>query len=534
VASTQRLSTQHSKPGQPARREAPQDRLGNVPSVLFEHAAPVELTEPPACFPDLNLDQAVDAIIARREDYNLAPIFYTPLADAHAIVYRQEVMHDTERQEIAQAIQAFAQRMRRTRSLLKLARELHYQRQREAWYLEAAGIYCHAVRELARALSDAGPDSRGLRAISEYLARYVRSQAFLTLDTDTEKLKRELGEIRYTLTIKDASVRVSAYEDQEDYGAQVRQTFERFQQGEVKDHRARYATRTEMGHVEAAVLEFVAHLHPDLFAELESYGQRHARYRDAVLTRFDREIQFYLAFHDYTAPIKAAGYQLCYPQITADKSVAARAAFDLPLARKLTAEKARIVTNDWHLEGPERIFVVSGPNQGGKTTFARALGQLHFLANIGCPVPGTHARLMLCDQCLTHFEQQENPADRRGKLEDDLIRVHDILRRATARTIVVMNESFTSTTLDDARFLGAQVLERMIALDVLGVYVTFVDDLSRLHESIVSVTSTVDQNDPAIRTFKIVRQPANGLAYAAAIAEKYGLTYKRLREQLSP
>jgi DNA mismatch repair protein MutS len=110
------------------------------------------------------------------------------------------------------------------------------------------------------------------------------------------------------------------------------------------------------------------------------------------------------------------------------------------------------------------------------------------------------------------------------------MRVHDVLQRATTRTIVVMNESFTSTTLDDARFLGAQVLERMIALDVLGVYVTFVDDLSRLHESIVSVTSTVDQNDPAIRTFKIVRQPANGLAHAAAIAEKYGLTYKRLRE----
>lgn len=534
MASTQRLSTQHLQPDQPIPRNAPQDRLGNAPSVLSAHAAPVELTEPPACFPDLNLDQAVEAILARREEYNLAPIFYTPLRDADTIVYRQEVMRDTERQEIAQAIQTFAQRMRRTRSLLKLLRELRYRRQREAWHLEAADTYCRAVRELAGALSSAEPDSHALQAICKYAARYIRSQPFLALATDTENLKHRLGEIRYALTIKDSSVRVSAYEDQEDYGAQVQRTFARFQQGEVKDHRARYASRTEMGHVEAAVLEFVADLHPDVFAELESYCQRHARLHDTVIARFDREIQFYLAFHEYTAPIKAAGYTLCYPQVSDDKSVAARDTFDLPLARKLTAENAPLVTNDWHLEGPERIFVVSGPNQGGKTTFARTFGQLHYLASIGCPVPGTHAHLLLYDQLLTHFEQQEDPTSHRGKLEDDLVRVHDILQQASASTILVMNESFTSTTLEDARFLGTQVLERMIAIDLLGVYVTFVDDLSALHESIVSVTSTVDERDPAIRTYKIVRQPANGLAYAAAIAEKYGLTYKRLRERLSP
>ncbi len=489
--------------------------------------------EAPAYFVDLNLDQIVDAITAGKQEYNLKPFFYTPLQDIDAIEYRHEIMRDLEHPTLAESIKSFAQKMRAAREHLAQADKLYYQYQKERWFLDAVRLYCDAVCGLEHDLALADLGSRGFLAFREYLMAYVSSGRFTSLLTATNKLIAELSSVKYCVIVKGNSVKVRKYEAETDYSADVEATFEKFKQGAAKDYLVQFPTWPDMNQVEAQVLTCVAQLYPDIFSTLDDYCAKNANYLDEAIGVFDREVQFYVAYLDYCAVFKRRGLRFCYPRVSDKrKEVHDYEAFDLALAYKLIGRDTSVVCNDFYLKGKERILVVSGPNQGGKTTFARTFGQLHYLANLGCPVPGREAQLFLFDKLFTHFEKEEDITSLHGKLEDDLVRIHDILNQATSNTIVIMNEIFTSTTLQDAIFLGKEAMKRIIQLDLLCVCVTFIDELASLSEKTVSMVSTVVPENPALRTYKIVRRRADGLSYAISIAEKYGLTYDRLKERV--
>lgn len=491
-----------------------------------------EALEAPDFFGDLHCDQVVSRITVNKREYELEPFFYTPLHRLEAIMYRHEVMRDLEKESLFDCVASFTEAMQEMRKSLTRPRT-------QLWFLDAVEIYCNAIKSFMKELDGADCTSRGFQGFRDYLKDYTASAQFMVLSSETKQLATDLRAIRYAVSIRrdEGRFTVRKYAAEPDYSTEIEKVFAKFKESSADDYRQTSRLvddeRFGMSHVEAKILEFVTKLHPDIFERLNEFCLNHATYLDETIAAFDREVQFYMAYLEYTADFKKAGLSFCYPKVSEEnKEIFANDGFDIALADKLVRERKKIVCNDFYLKGKERTLIVSGPNQGGKTTFARAFGQLHYLASLGLPVPGTKAQTFLFDKLFAHFERIEKVENLRGKLEDDLVRAQAIVEQATARSIIILNEIFASTTLHDEIFLSTKMMEKISKLDALCVWVTFINELSTFGPQIVSMVSAIDPTNPAVRTFKIERRPADGFAYAMAIAQKYGLTYDSIKNRI--
>lgn len=512
-------------------------------SCLFpsREQVPKEFTsQMPAFFKDLNLDQITLCAMEDYQKFDIAKHYYTILCDEETILYRQDAMRELEREEVLTAAKQLCEIVVAVSRLLpKLETSLQGQGPMEnnsmtkGSFLNAAVKYIVALQNFAEKAKELDMRSAALHGFAEYLEQLFQTPNWKEFLEHTSRVRKAFDEANYCLLIKNTTIRLRKYEGQEAEGEYVRHLFDKFAQGATQEYGHKPNENAIAYHVESAILELLAKMYPDEFKDLSALCRNHSHFLDETVERFALEMQFYFSYIDYIAPIRRSGMLFCYPKFVPHaERVEAVECFDLALAHNRLADMQMPVTNGFYLDAPERIIVVTGPNQGGKTTFARSVGQLVLLSRIGLCVPGTSAALWPITSVFTHFEKEENVENGAGKLMDDLVRIKPMLEQADENSLLIVNEIFASTTLDDATAISRRVMKKLVDIGAMAVWVTFIDEMASFGPETVSMMSTVESDCEEVRTFHIERREADGLAHAMYIARKHGLTYEQLKGRL--
>lgn len=508
----------------------------DYPSILFDPLNPSRMEDGHQrqsfdFFRDIHMDTIIQDIVKGKEEYELEPLFYDKLVSIESIRYRTAIMQEIDEADLVNAMAAFSQSMRKVREYAGYSESFPDQDQRMKWLHDAAHLYCEAIKELYHVLTAIDLQSRGLKSINEWLTHYINSSYFTLLTEETYELRQQFSRIRYSMSLAGGKINISAEDGDQDYCKSLSTVFLQGE-GDTEMIDMRLSAGLHLSDVEKNVLNAVRKHYPDPFRKLPAYYARHSRFIESSMMVFDREIQFFVTCLEYFHALKNKGLDYCFPRMTETNDLHIKGGYDLSLASSALRSDQAIVGNRLDLAADERICVLTGPNQGGKTTFVRSIGQILHLSSIGCPVPCQEAVLFDYDRIFTHFPSQERPGTYSGKLQDELYRLKPILDKSTDRSVILLNELFFTTTTHDAYAMGSNVLRILLRQGAMCMYVTHVFELASSDDRIVSLVAATDEFDPAKRTFRIRRQRADGLVHASSIVGKYGLTRQRIKERI--
>lgn len=492
-------------------------------SLLNKHDNNEVQTEKPVFFLDLNIDQIIDKI---SEDWieDIRELYYTLPADQETEDYRRAIFEEVKREGILPVLMEFLELMRQRAACMERKEKVEDADQKHVWHIQEAGYYVDALEMLRNKLGEYSFQSEGMKGLMECLTRCVSDTEYRAFREEVLELRNKLSGFRILLTYEKDRFAVSEGTGKGAYTDFLSECFPEHN----KTFKSPFLSFPETSDLEWEAIRIFKKGHKDFFYGAEKFYRNHKEYAHEEILLLQKETAYYAAYLRFMLKMQEQGFEFCTPSVSGDR-LSATGLYDLALALASLENGKAIVSNDVDLWKEESFFVLTGPNQGGKTTFARSLGQLVYFSKMGLDVPAREALVPYNKKILTHFSVEESAETGRGKLMDELMRLQPMMGDEQAGAFVVINELFTTAANYDACIMGKKVLEYFIDKNCTGIYVTHLNELSKACPSVVSLRAAVDEN--LTPTYIIGRNEAKELVGANRQVEKYGLTYRQIKER---
>jgi DNA mismatch repair ATPase MutS len=287
------------------------------------------------------------------------------------------------------------------------------------------------------------------------------------------------------------------------------------------------------------------HLLGQVVGPVEAALEQYASVSSAMLSQLGLELALLLGAARLIERLRCAGLPVCCPEVLPldERRASVEDAYDLRLALAALERGGapEIVTNPVSFDAEAgRVWVLTGPNRGGKTTYTRAVGLLQVLLQAGLFVPARAARLSPVEVILTHFPTREDAVPGQGRLDAEAERLATIFRQARPSSLILLNEALAGTSALEALDLARGVVRALRLLGARAIYVTHLHELALATDEINASTpgdgtvgSLVAEADEAgpgrgRRTYRVRPGRPRGASFAAEIAEQHGISFDQL------
>jgi len=259
------------------------------------------------------------------------------------------------------------------------------------------------------------------------------------------------------------------------------------------------------------------------------------------LIRLMPEVEFVTKATELLLKLKERGCPLATPTLrpTAEKAFDAKGLWNPVVTLKLDTE---IVPNDFTFDENGMIYVLTGPNRGGKSVITCAVGIAFAMAELGLPVCADSCVISPVDRIFTHFPTGSEDTIDKGRLGEECSRLSDIFENVTENSLVLLDESLSSTGSFEGAYIASEVLHGFSMVKCRGIFSTHLHDLAASVDSInascvpeggVRIDNLVAAIEKGSRSFRILRETPDGRSYARDIAEKYGLSLDKILNKIN-